>query len=535
MRFARTFLEIFEAAASEVPSKVALRHPRGEVTYEELLRRSRAAGAWMRSRGISRGDTVATLSENRAELVYAWFGSFMIGAVFAPINFMLKGDLLEYELRDSGAKLLLYSDEVAGEALRAASAVGVDAVPIAHLEEVRGELERREDVGPGDPAAIIYTSGTTGMPKGVVLPHGAYAAHAVESAQIVEAGEGDTIYGAVPLFHTSGQFMVVMPAIYARGTAAIDPWFHASTFWRRCIDYGATISFLIGTMAAALLRRPPSPEERSHRCHVIYTGGISEADWPEFERRFGVRIYEGYGLTESGAIAIFNRPGMVKVGTIGRPLDDFEAAVVDELDGPLPPGAVGEIVLRPREPFVMMLEYRGKPEETVRAWRNLWFHTGDLAYVDEEGFFHLVGRKKEVIRRRGENISPYYVESVIGGYPGVLEVAVAGVPDELGDEEVAAFLVVSDRSSFDLGDFVEYCGSRLPYYMVPRYVKLVDELPKTPTQKLIRSALRDMVDGAFDLERMGLRGKLRKKLGVRWRPSTRGSRVSSWWSSSPAS
>jgi len=226
---------------------------------------------------------------------------------------------------------------------------------------------------------------------------------------------------------------------------------------------------------------------------------------------------------------------MVKVGTIGRPLDDFEAAVVDELDGPLPPGAVGEIVLRPREPFVMMLEYRGKPEETVRAWRNLWFHTGDLAYVDEEGFFHLVGRKKEVIRRRGENISPYYVESVIGGYPGVLEVAVAGVPDELGDEEVAAFLVVSDRSSFDLGDFVEYCGSRLPYYMVPRYVKLVDELPKTPTQKLIRSALRDMVDGAFDLERMGLRGKLRKKLGVRWRPSTRGSRVSSWWSSSPAS
>jgi crotonobetaine/carnitine-CoA ligase len=328
------------------------------------------------------------------------------------------------------------------------------------------------------------------------------------NSEIVEATEDDVFYGSVPLFHTSGQLQIVLPAIYSGATAVLDRWFSASRFWERCVKHGATVIFLIGSMVNALLKQPVSRYEKEHKVRVAQTGGVGEREWLEFERRFGVRVYEGYGMTETCAVAAFNRPGETRVGSVGRILPHFEARVVDDEDNELPPGEVGELVIRPREPFVMMLEYYKKPEETVRAWRNLWFHTGDLVRMDEDGYIYFVGRKKDIIRRRGENVSPYYVESVINEYPGVVESAVVGVPSELGDEEIKACLVVRDKTGFDYLDFLRFCEERLPYYMVPRYVELVDELPKTPTQKIQRHVLKSRgVGKAFDAVKAGYKPK----------------------------
>lgn len=515
-----TLAELLSKKARKNGDKTAVITDEKKVTYEQLDNISSNVAGGFRSLGVSKGDKVVIFMPNSLEFLYIWFGLMKLGAVAVPLNISLKGPLLKYQINDSDAKVAVVDKQLLPPYLEIKNALEKVTVHLTNEENADGFLhidiltesdkpvEKNEIVHPSDPATIMYTSGTTGPPKGVVLPHNAYINTAHMNASIAEAREGDIFYSTVPFFHTSGQLQIILPALINDLTAAFDPWFHASQFWQNAVKYRATVIFLISSMVNILLKQPASEYDRSHFVRVAMTGGATKDTWPIFEKRFGVRVLEGFGMTETCAIAIFNRGNDVRVGSVGKPLPYFEARIVDDEDNELPPGKVGELVIRPRKPYVMMLEYYKKPDETVKAWRNLWFHTGDLFYRDEDGFFYIVGRKKESIRRRGENISPYEIESVVNEHPSVLESAAVGVPSELGDEDVKVFIKLKPGTQLDFMEFIKWCDNKLPYYMVPRYVEIVDELPKTPTQRIQRFLLKERgVGNAFDAFKAGYRPK----------------------------
>ncbi|MEM4413114.1 MAG: ATP-dependent acyl-CoA ligase [Candidatus Caldarchaeum sp.] len=487
------------------------------VSYEELDEKSSQVAGGLKGLGVSKNDKIVLYMPNSLEFLYLWFGAMKLGAVCVPLNISLKGPLLKYQVNDSDAKIAVVSKQLLPQYLEVKDQLENVSVHVAdedvdgflhlnHLLESDKHLPQPEKVSPGHPATIMYTSGTTGPPKGVVLPHYAYINTALMNSSIAEAREGDVFYSTVPFFHTSGQLQVILPALVNDLTAAFDPWFHASQFWKNAATYGATVVFLISSMVNILLKQPETPYDRGHSVRVAMTGGATRETWPVFERRFGVRVLEGYGMTETCAIAIFSRGQDVRVGSVGKPLPYFEMMVVDEDDNELPAGKVGELVIRPRRPFVMMLEYYKKPDETVKAWRNLWFHTGDLFRRDEDGYFYVVGRIKESIRRKGENISPYEIESVVNEHPAVLESAAVGVPSEVGDEDVKVYVKLKPGASIDHVEFLRWCDKALPYFMVPRYVEVVDELPKTPTQRIQRYLLKERgVGQAFDAVKAGFK------------------------------
>jgi crotonobetaine/carnitine-CoA ligase len=485
-----------EVKAAKNGDKIAVLTGNGEitVTYKQLDEMAARVANGLRSLDVRKGDKIVILFPNSVEFLYIWFGAMKLGAVAVPLNIALKGPLLAYQINDSDAKVALVSKHLI-----------LDFINLKELFNSK-PLKGFEEVAPSDPATIMYTSGTTGPPKGVVLPHNAYINTALMNAEIAEAREGDIFFSTVPFFHTSGQLQIILPALINDLTAAFEPWFHASKFWEWAAKYRATVIFLISSMINILLKTPESYYDRRHNVRVAMTGGATKDVWIAFEKRFGVRVLEGYGMTETCAIAIFNRGNDVKVGSVGKPLPYFDMIIADEQDRELPPYKVGQLLIRPKKPYVMMLEYYNKPRETVEAWRNLWFHTGDLFYRDEEGFFYFVGRLKESIRRRGENISPYEIESVVNEHPAVLESAAVGVPSELGDEDVKLYIVLKPGMQLDYMEFLEWCDKRLPYYMVPRYIEIVDELPKTPTQRIQRYILKERgVGNAFDAVKAGFK------------------------------
>jgi crotonobetaine/carnitine-CoA ligase len=505
-----------EIKATKNGDKIAVVSGDRNVSYRELNEMAARFANGLLKLGVQKGEKVVILYPNSIEFLYIWFGVMRIGAVAVPLNISLKGPLLAYQINDSDAKvavvsgqlLKVYSD-ISGKLEKVEYHISdEDASNFINLSELFSSKPIRyfENVLPSDPATIMYTSGTTGPPKGVVLPHNAYLNTAFMNAEIAEVREGDVFFSTVPFFHTSGQLQIVLPAILNDLTAAFDPWFHASRFWESAVKYRATVVFLISSMINILLKTPTGPYDKSHKVRIAMTGGAKGETWLDFEKRFGVRVLEGYGMTETCAIAVFNRGNEVRVGSVGKPLPYFEMIVADEHDHELPPYEVGQLLIRPKKPFVMMLEYYKKPHETVEAWRNLWFHTGDLFYRDEDGFLYFVGRKKETIRRRGENISPYEIESVVNEHPAVLESAAVGVPSEIGDEDVKIYIVLKPGTHLDFMEFLTWCDQHLPYYMVPRYVEVVEALPKTPTQRIQRYLLKERgVGNAFDAFKAGFK------------------------------
>jgi crotonobetaine/carnitine-CoA ligase len=507
-----------EVKAAKNGDKIAVLTGNGEiiVTYKQLDEMAARVANGLRSLDVRKGDKIVILFPNSVEFLYIWFGAMKLGAVAVPLNIALKGPLLTYQINDSEAKVVLVSKHLLQQYLEVKDKLknvvyhvtDADVPDFINLKELFNSkpLKGFEEVAPSDPATIMYTSGTTGPPKGVALPHNAYINTALMNAEIAEAREGDIFFSTVPFFHTSGQLQIILPALINDLTAAFEPWFHASKFWEWAAIYRATVIFLISSMINILLKTPESYYDRRHNVRLAMTGGATKDVWIAFEKRFGVRVLEGYGMTETCAIAIFNRGNDVKVASVGKPLPYFDMIIADEQDRELPPYKVGQLLIRPKKPYVMMLEYYNKPRETVEAWRNLWFHTGDLFYRDEEGFFYFVGRLKESIRRRGENISPYEIESVVNEHPAVLESAAVGVPSELGDEDVKLYIVLKPGMQLDYMEFLEWCDKRLPYYMVPRYIEIVDELPKTPTQRIQRYILKERgVGNAFDAVKAGFK------------------------------
>ena len=497
----------------------ALRFEGTTFTYRGLDERTDRVAAGLRRSGISKGDRVAALLFNTPEFVELWFGLAKLGAILVPLNTGLKGEILRYELEDAAPRALVldrrlsdvYTAAAKGLEIPQVYSVGASADPAPPGSVEWTSLPTETDgpspeaPAPSDPAAILYTSGTTGPPKGAIIPHEKYLTTPREIGARSRLESGSVLFTALPLFHCNAQEMTALTSLLYDLTASFDERFHASTYWEDAASYDATHVSLLISMINVLFKQPARPTDRTHRVRVALTAGTTSAVWPEFEQRFGLSIIELYGMTECGCTTLMNPPDRVRVGSIGTPLGFVEAEVVDDADRPVPDGTRGELVVRPRAPYTMFLGYLNKPEQTVGAWRNLWFHTGDYVTRDPEGYYYFVDRKKDVIRRRGENLAPYDVETVLNRHPAVFESVVVGVPSPLGEEDVKAFIRLREGVHADPKEIFEFCAERLPFFMVPRYLEFLEEIPKTANQKAQRFQLKGRRGPAeADREAMGI-------------------------------
>lgn len=496
-----------------------------DVTYADLWDRSGRFVAALGTLGLTSGDAAAIMLPNGPAFLTAWFGMARSGIVEVPINTAYRGDLLSYVLAQSRCRLV-----VTNAALLPRITAIVEQLPdLDHLVLVgdvrdagdpdlpqRCQVSSFDDllqahdpvvasspVEPTDRSVVLYTSGTTGPSKGVVLSHNANFRLARTMSAAAGFRRDEVLLTAFPLFHVAARYVSALASMLIDGRVIINERFSSSRFWEECQQEQVTAIHYLGSLLTMLLKRPPTEAERHNAVRIAYGAGAPLPVWEEVERRFGLELYELYGMTETGAVTM-NRSGAYRSGSCGRVLDDCEVAVHDAEDRPLPPGQTGEIVVRPSEPHIMIEEYLAMPEATLEAFRNLWFHTGDLGYFDKDGYLYFVGRQKDAIRRRGENVSAYEVETVLADDDRVEAVAVVGVDDEISGEEVLAVVVPRDPE-LTATSLLDVAQHRLPYFAVPRYVRLVDGLPMTPSQRVEKYKLREagVTDDTWDREIAG--------------------------------
>jgi crotonobetaine/carnitine-CoA ligase len=361
-----------------------------------------------------------------------------------------------------------------------------------------GDLELPQ-VRHSDVASIIYTSGTTGPAKGVLMPHAQVVLLARRTAEQCRLGPDDVVYCYLPMFHMAGKFMSVLGTMSAGGKVVLDDRFSADKWLERIRDCGATFTGGHGPMLEMIHALPATADDRRHSLRTICSAPFPKHIARSFQERFGVRGLEVWGMTEVGIPCWSSLDEPLHEGSCGRVDDEwFEFRIVDpETDEPLPPGETGEFVVRARRPFTLMQGYIGMPDKTVEAWRNMWFHTGDVGYVDASGLVYFVDRGSERIRRRAENISPYDIEVAALKHPAVAEAAAVGVPSGLsGDDDVKLCVVLRDGMALEAVDLLRHLAAELPHFMVPRYLEFVEALPRSATHKVQRAALKRPPFGA---------------------------------------
>jgi crotonobetaine/carnitine-CoA ligase len=510
--------ELLHARTTEHPDRDFLWCDDERWSYAETDRRTDAVAAGLAEAGVDQGDRVAVISSNRPEMLELFFALAKLGAIHVPLNVFLKGDFLRYQLQDSQASTLVA--DAAG--LQAVYAViedlpelkrivvldesdGADVIPYARIRASSAPVPQ-PDLTQASLMAIMYTSGTTGMPKGCMLPHGWYLNTPKSSKHMMGYGPGDVLETALPLFHAWAQGMV-MGALYNGLRAVIETAFSPATVVQRWKETGATVYAGVGMMGMAMLAMPESEADRDHTVRCTLMLPFAPAEQATFEKRFGLTMLsQMYGQTEGGAIAFSALSDERKPGTIGKASPFYDLRLVDDDDREVAAGEVGEIAIRPREPFGMYLGYWRKPDATIEAWRNLWHHTGDQGRMDEDGFITFVDRKKDAIRRRGENVSSVEVEIAIQQHPKVAEVAVHAIPSEISEDDIKACIVVVAGEAPTPEELFAFFKANLPYFAVPRYVEIVPELPRNATLRVMKHLLRarGLTPETWDLEKMGL-------------------------------
>ena len=520
----RTVGGLLKVRADELGHQNFMMFEKENYTYRDVDRISNKIANGFLALGISKGDKVAIMLDNCPEIIFAWFGLAKIGALEIPVNTALKGPLLAYILKHSGAKLLVtqpscfeqvafVEDEIKG--IEQILVVGGISENVKRLETstfrdlmVQNDASPKVEVHPSDLIAIMYTSGTTGPSKGAMMPHNCFCCAGEIVSEHMKYTEKDILYTCLPLFHANAQYDTVMPALYSRGKVAIGKRFSASRFWDEIREYGAIEFNGIGAMLSILEKREPKKEDSQNPVRLIYAQPRPE-NQAAFEQRFGLKLIELYGMTECGSPVTSIPLDGDRPLSCGKVMRGVELKVVNENDQEVAPGQEGEFVVRPTEPFRIFLGYYKMPEETLASFRNLWFHTGDLGWKDDEGYFYFTGRKKEAIRRRGENISVHEVEQVLNSHNAILEVAVIGVPSELGEEEVKACIVLKPREKLEPEELMKFCEERLAYFMIPRYVEFKEDLPRTPTGKVEKYKLKEecIISRTWDREKAGYKLK----------------------------
>jgi crotonobetaine/carnitine-CoA ligase len=486
------------------------------VTYGEADAIANRVANGLAKLNVGRGDPVGVMLPNGLEYCHAWFGISRLGAVHVAINTAYKGIFLEHVLNNSAARVLMIAPEYLPllreiEAnvprLELVLVPGLDAAaggpsalqrirlrPFEELLEAPAEPPRVE-ISYMDTGAIMYTSGTTGPSKGVLMPHAHLYLFALGTVDNFRITAEDVYYICMPLFHANAMLMQLYGTLLAGAKAAIAPAFSASRWLDDVRGSGATITNTLGVMTDFVWRQPPRPEDSDHKLRMVCAVPSAAEIADGFRERFGVRLIELYGMTEVNIPLYIPLDGPFKAGSCGKVYDRFfELKVVHpDTDEELPPDEVGEILVRPKEPYGFMQGYNAMDDKTVETWRNFWFHTGDAARRDADGYFFFVDRIKDRIRYRGENLSSYEIEHVLCEHPAVAEAAAIAVKGGFagGEDEVKACIVLKPGASMSPEELLEHCQGRMPYFAVPRYVEFLPALPKTPTEKVQKAKLRE--------------------------------------------
>jgi long-chain acyl-CoA synthetase len=488
------FAEHLTAAAAEDPDRPAVKLDDQELSYGELERYAAHAAGLLRSKGIEAGDRVGVQLPNVPYFPIVYFGALRLGAVLVPMNPLLKAQEVAYHLSDAGAKVMIgWQDfEEAGRSgSEESDAEFIVVVPseferMLESERVDAVLEREDD----DPALIIYTSGTTGTPKGATITHGNLRAAASVAREMVDAGPETVTVGTLPLFHVFGMNSIMNVSVMAHGLLTLVPRFEPQKVLEVIQRDKATTFGGVPTMYSALLHHEERGDYDVSSLELCVSGGaaLPVEVLKGFEEAFGAKVLEGYGLSETTGLASFNtRDRERKPGSIGVPVGGTEMKVVDEQDKDVPQGERGEIVMR--GPFVMK-GYWDREDATEEVMHDGWFHTGDIATVDEDDYFFIVDRKKDLIIRGGYNVYPREVEEVLYAHPAVLEAAVIAVPHDSLGEEVGAAVVLKEGEELSPEELREYVKQKVAAYKYPRLVWLTDELPKGPTGKVLKREIK---------------------------------------------
>ena len=492
---------MLERNAKNFPSRVFCKFADGTSwTYAETLNLTQQTAAYLSNVGVKRADLVLAWLPNSPAMLRVWFALNYIGAVFVPLNLDYRGRILEHVIRETHSRLMLAHPDLIDRlnnidtskletvlAVNGSDGQIGDKITVSGTQLAFGtKMIEPANVNVWDPQMVIFTSGTTGPSKGVLCPY----------LQMVTVGKGsygyinerDCILIDLPIFHVGG-VSPVMAAITNGATMALYDGFKTQEFWTRIRDTNATTtSGLIGSMAAFLAKAPEQSGEQDNTLRML-TCVLNEQAL-QVAKRYDFKLCSGFNMSEL-SVPLVTEIDCQIAGSCGKPRTGCECRVVDEHDYECAPGEVGELIVRTDQPWETSLGYLNRPDATAAAWRNGWFHTGDLVRKDVEGNFFFVDRLKDVVRRRGENVSSLEVESEVLGYDAVAEAAVVGIPSELGDEDILVAVVAKRGQSVDPQELIEYLVPLMPHYMVPRFVRTMDELPKTATNKLMKYAIRD--------------------------------------------
>jgi crotonobetaine/carnitine-CoA ligase len=519
--------ELIEDRVKKNNDKIFLRFKEQAFTYREMDRyANRCANAFLKH-GMTKGDKISIMLPNCPEYIFIWWGSAKMGAVEVPINAAYKGEFLRHIVDQSDSKILFIDHEwldrvkliednlkkvqkvVVLGGLTKEKAAG-SKIPLTSWEDFFNVLETPVDIKiyPHDPQNIIYTSGTTGLSKGALGPHKFWIVTAEQLLPLREGGPDDIFYTFMPLYHMNGQCLTVISALIAEGQVVLSDKFSASRFWEDIHKYKATQFNSLGAVIPILEKQPVKADDIDNTVKVVLSGGCPQDVMERFEKRFGVKCLEGWGMTEVG-IPVHTTLLDSKPGSCGQPLPIYEIKLLDDEDNEVPVGIPGEICFRPKEPFTMMLEYYNMPDKTLETFRNLWFHSGDLAKRDADGFLYFEDRKKDSLRRRGENISSFEVERAINSHSKVLESAAVAVRAEIPEDEVKICVVLKSGEKLAPEDLIAYAVDRMPYFAVPRFVEFMESLPKTPTERVQKYLLKQagITPNTWDREKVGVEVK----------------------------
>ncbi|WBX85315.1 AMP-binding protein [Sphingosinicella microcystinivorans] len=496
--------DLLEAQAETLAGKDFLRFHSGRVSYAAILALAEATAGRLHTAGVRPGDIVPTFLPNGIAAAAAWFALMRLGAVWAPINTEFRGAQLVAALNATGARLIVlaphFAELIAGVLpdLPSVQDVIVVGAPAPDMGPVR--VRGLEDIAAETPAPcagverttiamIQFTSGSTGVSKPVQLSHGYLVGQARLTSRHFDLRESDVVYCPFPLYHWDATIGTVMGSLVTGATAALGERFSVSRFWDDIRAFDATMFDFMGSTLTFLYQRPPDPRDREHRVRLAW--GLPMPEFrADFEARFGFPLFEGYGSTEGGVCVFQNLGETYPKGSCGRTAPEFALKLLDDAGNPVPTGEVGEIVTRPHDPTLMFSGYLGMPEVNAELIRDGWYYTGDLGRLDAAGNLYFAGRKKDIIRRRGENMSALEIERAIETHPAVFEAAAFGVPSPATEEDVAVAVVLRPGAVLTDDELRAYCEGRMARYMVPEHVLFLDLLPKTPTEKIDKPALK---------------------------------------------
>lgn len=510
----RTVPAMLAHTVQRVPNRTFITCGSEALSYLQFDQRVNRFANFLQSLPLPTGQ-VAIMLPNCLEFIYGWFACAKLGRIYVPINCEYRGDILRHQLAKADVthilieasylvrlaevcvllpqlRTVIVNGEPDADATAAMAVLG-QRLRVVNVNEFRAfpDTAPQTLVKYTDKHSISFTSGTTGPSKGVLSTHCHVVSFSFDWIEITRFTEVDVIFAPMPLFHALGSVLGVLPVVICGARIALSPRFSASTFWDDVRTHGATIAHGIFSIIPVLMKQPERPDDAQNPARVFYIGQRNEA----FEQRFGVKIINAYGATETSAVAYTPYDEQAPDGSCGRPnLEKYDVRIVDDDDQEVAPDQVGEIIVRPKAPFMMMDGYYNDPAATMDACRNLWFHTGDNARADAAGWYYFVDRKKDAIRRRGENIASFDIESAVNLHPGVLESAAVAMPSELGEDDVKLYVVRRPGSSVSHEELWNFCAEHMPNFWLPRVIEFIEQMPRTPTQKIMKYQLRSDVE-----------------------------------------